>query len=63
MGSNSKVILLGDVSQIDTRVLDEFDNGLAHVIAVARGYNKAAHVELQDGSVRSELAAWAAKML
>jgi PhoH-like ATPase len=58
IGSGSKLILLGDVEQIDqeaAKFMDEFSNGLAVTTERMRGYQGFAHLTLLD-SVRSELA-------
>jgi len=62
MGINSKLILIGDIEQIDSPKIDLYNSGLSTVIAKFRGTNLAAHVTLTK-SERSELAALAAKIL
>jgi PhoH-like ATPase len=54
-GENCKIILTGDVRQIDTPYLDEQSNGLSYVIDRLRGKDLYAHVTLDKGE-RSELA-------
>jgi PhoH-like ATPase len=54
-GDNCKIILTGDVRQIDTPYLDERSNGLAYVIDRLRGQDLYAHVTLERGE-RSALA-------
>lgn len=54
-GENCKIILTGDVRQIDTPYLDEQSNGLSYVIDRLRGKDLYAHVTLEKGE-RSELA-------
>lgn len=54
-GENTKVILTGDLKQIDTPYLDERSNGLAYAIERLRGQDLHAHVTLRTGE-RSELA-------
>lgn len=54
-GENCKIILTGDVRQIDTPYLDEQSNGLSFVIDRLRGRDLFSHVTLEKGE-RSELA-------
>jgi PhoH-like ATPase len=54
-GENTKVILTGDVRQIDTPYLDEQSNGLSFVIERLKGQDLYCHVTLEKGE-RSELA-------
>lgn len=61
-GENTKVILTGDVRQIDTPYLDEQSNGLSYVIERLKGHELYSHVTLEKGE-RSELANLANDML
>jgi PhoH-like ATPase len=54
-GKNSKIFLLGDGKQTDVNKLDEFNNGLQHVIDKLKGQNIFGTVKL-DKSVRSDVA-------
>lgn len=54
-GENSKIILTGDIRQIDTPYLDEQSNGLSYVIDRLKGNDLYAHITLEKGE-RSELA-------
>ena len=54
-GENSKIILTGDVRQIDTPYLDEQSNGLSYVIDRLKGNDLYAHITLEKGE-RSALA-------
>ena len=54
-GDNCKIILTGDVRQIDTPYLDEQSNGLAYVMEKLKGQDLYAHVSLEKGE-RSALA-------
>jgi PhoH-like ATPase len=54
-GENTKIILTGDVQQIDTPYLDEQSNGLSYVIDRLKGQPMFAHVTLEKGE-RSALA-------
>ena len=61
-GENTKIVLTGDVDQIDTLSLDAYNNGLSVAIEKFKEYNLAAHVTLLKGE-RSELASLAADVL
>jgi PhoH-like ATPase len=54
-GENTKIILTGDVRQIDTPYLDEQSNGMSYVIDRLKGNPLYCHVTLEKGE-RSELA-------
>ncbi|NQX91037.1 MAG: PhoH family protein [Flavobacteriales bacterium] len=54
-GENCKIILTGDVRQIDTPYLDEQSNGLSYVIDKLKGKPLFCHVTLDKGE-RSDLA-------
>ena len=62
MGKNSKIILTGDVQQIDHPYMDSFSNGLAYVAGRFRDSPLAAHIQLRKGE-RSELAEAAVELL
>ena len=62
IGQNSKMVLLGDVDQIDTPYIDKRSNGLSIVIDRFRQSNLAAHVHLSKGQ-RSDLATEAGQIL
>ena len=61
MGENSKIILLGDIGQIDTPYIDSLSNGLTIVIEKLKNEKLAGHVCLLKGE-RSELATLASKV-
>ncbi len=61
-GENSKLILLGDIDQIDNRDLDASNNGLTYVIDKFKGSSMAGHITLTKGE-RSRLATKAAEVL
>ena len=61
-GENTKVILTGDVRQIDTPYLDEQSNGMSYVIERLKGQDLYCHVTLERGE-RSELANLANELL
>ncbi|HBP45223.1 MAG TPA: ribonuclease [Flavobacteriales bacterium] len=54
-GENCKIVLTGDIRQIDTPYLDEQSNGLSYVIDRLRGKDLYAHITLEKGE-RSNLA-------
>lgn len=54
-GENSKIILTGDVNQIDTPYLDSQSNGLSYLIDRVKNHPLYAHITLEKGE-RSELA-------
>ena len=54
-GENSKIILTGDVRQIDTPYLDEQSNGMSYVIDRLKGRDLYCHITLDKGE-RSDLA-------
>ena len=62
MGENSKIILLGDVDQIDTPYIDALSNGLTIVSEKFKNEECAAHIALKRGE-RSYLSAVAAKII
>ena len=62
VGEGSKIILMGDVSQIDSPYLDEQSNGLAYVIEKFKGQECYAHITFTKGE-RSALAELACKLL
>ena len=62
VGFGSKIILLGDISQIDNIFLDFATNGLTAVIEAFKGNSMYGHVTLIKGE-RSELATAASQLL
>ncbi len=62
MGENSKLILLGDLEQIDAPHLDSTTCGLGAVVEKFRDFELSGHITLLKGE-RSPLAAYAAKIL
>ncbi|WP_345238754.1 PhoH family protein [Pontibacillus salipaludis] len=62
IGEGSKVVLLGDPHQIDHPYLDEFNNGLIHVVEKFKDQNLSGHVKLVKGE-RSPLAQLSADFL
>lgn len=62
MGEGSKLILLGDLEQIDAPHLDSTTCGLGAVVEKFRDFDLSGHITLLKGE-RSPLAAYAAKIL
>ena len=62
IGEGSKIILTGDIEQIDNVYVNETSNGLAHAIEKFKEYPIAGHVSFRKGE-RSELATLASKVL
>ena len=62
MGTNSKIVLLGDIDQIDTPYIDRQSSGLSIVIDKFKNSPLCAHVNLSKGQ-RSDLASVASNIL
>lgn len=62
IGFNSKMVLTGDLAQIDSPYLDATSSGLAHVVQRMKGQNIFGHITLKK-SERSYLAELAADLL
>ncbi len=62
VGEGAKLILTGDIEQIDNPYLDQSSNGLSYTVERMRGVGLVGHVTLTK-SERSELASLAAKLL
>ena len=62
IGENSKIVLLGDVDQIDTPYIDSYSNGLTIVGEKFKNELVAGHVQLKKGE-RSYLSSIAAKII
>lgn len=61
-GHGTKVVLTGDIYQIDNPYVDATSNGLSKAVNKFRPHGLAAHISLHKG-VRSELAELAANVL
>lgn len=61
-GENSKVVITGDIEQIDNKDLDATNNGLTHIVEAFKESDITGHVTLTRGE-RSKLATLAAKIL
>ena len=62
VGENTKIVLTGDVEQIDNVYIDETSNGLTHAVEKFKSLDMAGHVTLIKGE-RSKVATIAAKIL
>lgn len=61
-GPGTKIILTGDIYQIDNPYVDSMSNGLSHAVELFRKEGLAAHITLERG-VRSELATRASELM
>lgn len=61
-GEDTKIILTGDLEQIDNGELDATNNGLSHIIEKFKDCDMAGHVTFVQGE-RSRLASYAANIL
>ncbi len=61
-GPGTKVVCLGNISQIDTPYLTEGSSGLTYVVDRFKGWKHNGHITLQRGE-RSRLADWAGEVL
>jgi len=62
IGENSKIVLTGDIDQVDNPYVDFADNGLTHIVEKFKEYPIAGHITLRKGE-RSELATLASEIL
>ena len=62
IGENSKIILTGDIEQIDNTYIDATSNGLSYAIEKFKEHEIAGHITLQKGE-RSRVATLASKIL
>jgi len=62
VGEGTKIVLTGDVEQIDNVYIDATSNGLTHAVEKFKKFELAAHVTLHKGE-RSKVATFAAKNL
>jgi len=62
VGENTKIVLTGDIEQIDNVYVDEFSNGLTYAVEKFKYHSVAGHVVLEKGE-RSKVATLAAKIL
>lgn len=62
VGEGTKIILTGDIDQIDSAFLDATNNGLTYAVEKFKPYELAGHISLQKGE-RSAVATLAAQVL
>jgi len=62
VGENTKIVLTGDIEQIDNIYLDSRSNGLTHAFERLKPYELSGHIRLIKGE-RSKVATLAAKVL
>lgn len=62
VGEGTKIILTGDIEQIDNVYLDSTSNGLSHAVEKFKEHTLAGHISLRKGE-RSQVATLAAKIL
>ncbi len=62
MGERSKIILLGDLEQIDSPILDQSTSGLNSIMNLFKEFPRSGHIRLKKGE-RSELATFASKVM
>lgn len=62
VGEDTKIVLTGDIEQIDSAFLDATNNGLTYAVEKFKPYELAGHVSLQKGE-RSAVATLAAQVL
>jgi len=62
VGEGTKIVLTGDIEQIDNIYVNEMSSGLTHAVEKMKSYDITGHVTLKKGE-RSEVATLAAKVL
>jgi len=62
VGENTKIVMTGDIEQIDNVYVDETSNGLTYVVEKLKEHDLAGHITLTKGE-RSKVATLAAKIL
>ena len=62
VGEETKIILTGDIEQIDNAYINETSNGLAYAVEKFKSYDLSGHVTLLRGE-RSQVATLASKIL
>ena len=62
VGENSKIVLLGDIDQIDTPYIDTLSNGLTIVVQKLKSEDLTGHITLLKGE-RSKLATLASRVI
>jgi len=62
VGEGTKIVLTGDIEQIDNIYINEMSSGLTHAVEKMKEFGITGHVTLKKGE-RSEVATLAAKVL
>ena len=62
VGENTKIVMTGDIEQIDNVYVDETSNGLTYIVEKFKNHDVAGHIILTRGE-RSKVATLAAKIL
>jgi len=62
VGEGTKIVLTGDIEQIDNVYVNEISNGLAHAIEKFKTFHLAGHMTFKKGE-RSDIATLASKVL
>ena len=62
VGEGTKIVLTGDIEQIDNIYINEMSSGLTHAVEKMKEFGITGHVTLKKGE-RSEVASLAAKVL
>ena len=62
VGENTKIVLTGDIEQIDNVYIDGTNNGLSYIVEKFKDQDIAGHITLFKGE-RSKVATVAAKLL
>jgi len=62
IGEGTKIVLIGDIEQIDNIYVNSVTNGLTHVVEKFKNFELAAHITLNKGE-RSRVASYAAEHL
>jgi PhoH-like ATPase len=62
VGEGTKIILTGDIEQIDNTYIDETSNGLTHAVEKFKDYELSGHVTLKKGE-RSQVATLSSNIL
>ena len=62
VGEGTKIVLTGDIEQIDNVYVNETSNGLAHAIEKFKTFHLTGHMTFKKGE-RSDIATLASKVL
>ena len=62
VGEGTKIVLTGDIEQIDNIYVNEMSSGLTHAIEKLKSFELSGHITLKKGE-RSNVATLAAKVL